>query len=362
MSNRCRRCNRKLSNAEALYGWRCAEILGIAETASKLPYKDFVKLANGVNTVDDLFKDSNLKLNGTQMKAMYAEAIKSLLFGDNDTLDEAMPEMMKIILMDTLRWYSLKEKVKEFPQKFKEYVDAIKKDGFIDGTSKTLAKEEKLGDVSATGLELLYEYSVKEDAVLDKNGNLIENSRNKQGVENYKHNSEIDMSEYKEYINGQDLGSVAEFKFGNTTMDENGCEIIATYNALVTLGAKEDLCKIAAHYESDGQMLNGTWGTNPYAVERYFKQRGYEVSRVEGDNILNNKIPDADAYIFSFWNSDKVSGALHTVAVRKTEIGKYVLYNYKGTNKRQENADSLKSFLDKSDDQPIVLFVINKKN
>ena len=41
MSNRCRRCNRKLSNAEALYGWRCAEILGIAETASKLPYKDF---------------------------------------------------------------------------------------------------------------------------------------------------------------------------------------------------------------------------------------------------------------------------------------------------------------------------------
>ena len=361
MSNRCRRCNRKLLNAEALYGWRCAEILGIAETATKLPYKDFVKLTDSVNTVDDLFKGSNLKLNDTQMNAMYIEAIKALLFENKNTLDEAMPEMMKIILMDTLRWYSLKAKVKEFPQKFKEYVDAIKKDGFIDGTSKTLAKEEKLGDVSATGLELLYEYSVQEPAVLDKNGNLIENSANKQGVENYKHNSEIDMSEYKEYINGQDLGSVAEFKFGNTTMDKNGCEIIATYNALVTLGAKEDLCKIAAHYESDGQMLNGTWGTNPYAVERYFKQRGYEVSRVEGDNILNNKIPDADAYIFSFWNSDKVSGALHTVAVRKTEIGKYVFYNHRDDKKNQKNTDGFKDYIEEKDVQPIIIFAINKK-
>ncbi len=361
MSNRCRRCNRKLSNAEALYGWRCAEILGIAETASKLPYKDFVKLANGVNTVDDLFKGSNLKLNNTQINAMYIEAIKALLFEDKKTLDEAMPEMMKIVLMDTLRWYSLKTKVKEFPQKFKEYVDAIKKDGFIDGTSKTLAKEGELDDISATGLELLYEYSGKEAAVLDKDGNLIEKSSNKQGVKNYKHNSQIDMSEYKEYINGQDLGNVSKFRFGNTTMDENGCEVIATYNALVTLGAKEDLCKIAAHYESDGQMLNGTWGTNPYAIERYFKQKGYEVSRVEGDDIINNKTPEADAYILSFWNTDRVTSALHTVAARKTEIGKYVLYNYRGADRRQQNADSLQSFLEKSDDQPIVLFAINKK-
>ena len=86
MSNRCRRCNRKLSNADALYGWRCAEILGIAETAPKLPYKDFVKLTNSANSVDDLFKALNLKLNDTQMKAMCAEAIKSLLFEGNDSL------------------------------------------------------------------------------------------------------------------------------------------------------------------------------------------------------------------------------------------------------------------------------------
>ncbi len=95
-------------------------------------------------------------------------------------------------------------------------------------------------------------------------------------------------------------------------------------------------------------MLGGAWGTNPYAIERYFKQKEYEVSRVEGDDIINNKTPDADAYVLSFWNSDKVNDALHTVAIRKTEIGKYVLYNYKGENKRQQNADSLQSFFEKT--------------
>ena len=30
--NRCRRCNRKLSNPYAVYGWRCARKLGVAET------------------------------------------------------------------------------------------------------------------------------------------------------------------------------------------------------------------------------------------------------------------------------------------------------------------------------------------
>ncbi len=402
MSNRCRRCNRKLSNAEALYGWRCAEILGIAETATNLSYDNFVKLVDGVLKADGLFKNSNIEITDAQMKAIYAASIESELFEKTDA--NSLSKEIELILEKYVKTQDLKERIEKFSEDFKKFVNDIpeKIDGAVDvvsgkisgaidsitkkvketvdGISKEvqkygedlktgeafdpyseeLAKAGMLDEVSAILLKAEDLMSLKKAAVLDKNGNLIENSANKQGVENYKRNSEIDMSEYKEYINGQKIGNVAEFKFGNTTMDENGCEVIATYNALVTLGAKEDLCKIAAHYESDGQMLNGTWGTNPYAAERFFKQRGYEVSKVEGDDILNDKIPDADAYILSFWNSDKVSESLHTVAVRKTEIGKYVIYNYKGKKNRQENTDGIKIFAEEGV-QPIVLFTINKK-
>ena len=201
--------------------------------------------------------------------------------------------------------------------------------------------------------------SVKEAAVLNKDGILIVNSKNKQGVNNYKYNSQIDMSEYTGYIDSQTKGNVRKLKLGNDTMNHNGCEVIATYNALVALGAKEDICKIAAHYESDGQILNGTWGTNPYAIERYFKQKGYQVSRVEGDNILQKKLPNADAYVVSFWNTDKVTGQLHTVAARKDESGEYVLYNYVKKNSSYDNDDSLQEIIASDVRQPILLLAID---
>ncbi len=133
---------------------------------------------------------------------------------------------------------------------------------------------------------------------------------------------------------------------------------IVTQPVRVEIDNNSKIC----YYESDGQLLNGTWGTNPYAIERFFKQRGYEVSRVEGDDILNNKTPDADAYIFSYWNSDKVSESLHTVAVRKTEIGRYVLYNYGDKRKNQKNGDSIQEIMIEENRQPVVLITINKRN
>ena len=44
-ANRCKRCNRKLKDPFAQYGWRCAEILGIDEQLDKpdgLPYAAYL--------------------------------------------------------------------------------------------------------------------------------------------------------------------------------------------------------------------------------------------------------------------------------------------------------------------------------
>jgi len=162
--------------------------------------------------------------------------------------------------------------------------------------------------------------------------NLYDVAHNVLAVKNYKHNQKVDLSGYKNgYINDQNDGAVSKLKLGSDTMDNNGCEVIATYNALLTLNDRKDIRDIAYHFENDGQMLGGKFGTNPYAIKRYFTQNGYKVKTLEGENIHDDKIPDADAYILSFWNDKDVMDALHTVAMRKTKDG-FELFNYGKTD------------------------------
>ena len=70
-------------------------------------------------------------------------------------------------------------------------------------------------------------------------------------------------------------------------MDYNGCEVIAAYNSMLTLGEKRDIRDIAYHFENDGQMLGGEFGTNPYAIKRYFTENGYEIFNY-GDTTDNS--------------------------------------------------------------------------
>lgn len=131
-------------------------------------------------------------------------------------------------------------------------------------------------------------------------------------------------------------------------MDNNGCEIIAAYNAMKALGKQKDIRDIAYYFENDGQMLKGEFGTNPYATKRYFEKEGYKVQIVEGEKIINDKLPKTDAYILSFWNSDDVMDMLHTVAMRKTKSGEYELFNYEPWTKKSKVVASLgEEFLDK---------------
>lgn len=103
-----------------------------------------------------------------------------------------------------------------------------------------------------------------------------------------------------------------------------------------TLGNQKDIRDIAYYFENDGQMLKGEFGTNPYANKRFFEKEGYKVKVVEGEKITEEELPKADAYIVTFWNSDDVMDALHTVAMRKTSDGRYELFN---NNPRTEQSD-----------------------
>lgn len=368
MENRCRRCNRILTNPEALYGWRCAEKLGVAEQIASLNYDFFTKFTEGILEADKLFKNSNITLTEEQINAIYAASAESKIFeGLDDKRAEQSKRLMLFIANEYINAYNAKEKLKDFGTAIREYAAKIKEEGFLDASSQVLAKVGILDDVTNTILKSNNLRNPKESAILDKNGKLIEHSPNLEGVLNYKYNKTIDMSEYTQksksgYINSQKTGAISKLKFGPLTMSENGCEVIATYNTLITLGAKEDICDVAAYYESDGQMLGGVWGTNPYAAERFFKKKGYKVTRIEGDDIINGNIPDADAYLYSYWNTDKITDALHTVSVRKTERDTWVLYNYRSENNQQKNVNDLQECIKSNDDQPLLLLAINHKS
>ena len=93
-------------------------------------------------------------------------------------------------------------------------------------------------------------------------------------------------------------------------------------------------------------------------MKRYFKNSGYKVKPVKGEDIVNKPIPKADTYILSFWNSDDVTDALHTVSVRPTRNGKYEVFNGDSNELGSEPADSFRGYIKDKKLQPLTLFCI----
>ena len=95
-------------------------------------------------------------------------------------------------------------------------------------------------------------------------------------------------------------------------------------------------------------------------MKRYFKNSGYKVKPVKGEDIVNKPIPKADTYILSFWNSDDVKGALHTVSVRPIGDGKYEVFNSDPRELGGEIKDNLGIFMNEKAHEPLTLFCISK--
>ena len=61
MENRGQRCDRVLSDPNAVFGWRCAEILGVSGELSKMGADIFRKFVDGVMKAQRLFGNSNFE-------------------------------------------------------------------------------------------------------------------------------------------------------------------------------------------------------------------------------------------------------------------------------------------------------------
>lgn len=132
------------------------------------------------------------------------------------------------------------------------------------------------------------------------------------------------------YIENQ--GQWGEINFGSYQMSYSGCEIIATYNARLSLGEKmtaDDMIKMISDYERKGAIWKGGWGVAPTAIYGYFEECGYDVHlstdfEMEDINTIGEMY---DTIIISVFNDENyIMSQIHTINISK-ENGQYFVHN-----------------------------------
>ena len=123
MENRCQRCDRVLSDPNAVFGWRCAEILGVSGELSKMGADIFRKFVDGVTKAQRLFGNSNFEFTDEQWKKLYSAFAKMSLWDgvDERKVKEARKESYSVI-------NSKKTKAEEFVDTLAEYYKRTIKD------------------------------------------------------------------------------------------------------------------------------------------------------------------------------------------------------------------------------------------
>ena len=166
-------------------------------------------------------------------------------------------------------------------------------------------------------------------------------------------------------INGQGLGALSALPYGAWNMGNNGCEVIAVYNALLTLHRPAPLPEIAAALEKRGLLFNGFGGTNLSAVAAYLRARGVRVTvlRRRARPEYDAALATAGCAILSYWTGAKLRRAdgswntLHTVAIQRGFAGVEIC-NWANDWPAPHSARSIEEFLRSEGAEPVCLFAL----
>ena len=165
----------------------------------------------------------------------------------------------------------------------------------------------------------------------------------------------------REPINGQRRPPVAALPYGRCTMDYNGCEVLAAYNALLTLGEAMPLSEVSAWFERRGLFLGGLWGTHVLAIPEFFEARGFSVEVLYKD--FDEAFSAVPAAVFAFWNdARRLRRGLHTVALAHAGDGGLAVYNLRGADKDANREHrSIAEFYGRTGALPVLLVAIKAK-
>ena len=166
-------------------------------------------------------------------------------------------------------------------------------------------------------------------------------------------------------LNGQDTPELSDLPYGAWRMGRNGCEVIAAYNALLSLGRPRPLNEIAGVLEERGLMFNGFGGTNLGALTALFRRSGVPVRilRRRAAADYDAAFSGAACAVLSYWTGrtlrrrDGSWNTLHTVSVHHGENG-VLICNANGRSRVPAEANSLAEFLSTADGDPVCLLLL----
>lgn len=160
---------------------------------------------------------------------------------------------------------------------------------------------------------------------------------------NYMHNKNIKL--WNGYINGQGCGNVANMRYGLFPMSFNGCEIIALYNFMYSIGRKMELKDVAREAYPYASVLMGIFGSAPKKIGRFLDDHGIEYKRASDFDEFVNNFEKSESALIAFWVKLK-SGfyGIHTVFIRNID-GKFRVYNRSNGNPRPVDYDKMSDFL-----------------
>ena len=173
----------------------------------------------------------------------------------------------------------------------------------------------------------------------------------------YKHNKKLDKH-VRGYINGQDFWPYCKFQYGVGTLDYNGCELIAIYNALRALGKTRKLSKIIYDFEFNGAMwLNGVFGTKPQAIGSYIRSCGLKTKSFSFTSSMDKYVKKGRIFIICYSYADI---GIHTVMAKGLKDGKIKIYNRYDNRDKTYTMDSIKNYVSEDGFKLIVGYYIYK--
>jgi len=153
-----------------------------------------------------------------------------------------------------------------------------------------------------------------------------------------------------DYIENQSKWEDVKFGKGRSNMEYSGCEIIATYNALVALGEKPSMPDLIEYYENGGMALDGQFGSSPDAICKYFKKTGRDATMITDFSSPDKIKFIADNYTTFiatvYNNANDNTSMIHTVSITKTGSGddmRFVAHNtgiYTGNYNKDPDKDT----------------------
>ena len=125
--------------------------------------------------------------------------------------------------------------------------------------------------------------------------------------------------------------SLSAMPYGSSTMKKAGCEVLAAYNALLTLEghapAPDTLRRV---FERDGMVQRGHFGTAPSALRDFFRRLDYRVESARDETELARIAESAEVLLAVVWNDrGELTAGVHSVCLTRTPSG-WVAHNVRG--------------------------------